>query len=255
MAGTSPTAHTRLVPAKRRADTRARTEPRSSGRPLGRGTGSPPALTDAPPKRPGTFSEETTPYPRTFEPEQQGRESLPYLEMTILTKAVDPEAATEAELPTEASAKVDPEDKLTETRIVAMDPDQHPTAALPKLLRRDSEDDELETMALPKVVVREHDEEELEHATERVVKMLESLTEPNGPKPRPSKMSWLGVVLTPPEIGAALVIGTWLRPEFCVTSPVTHVFPRESGTLVQTSTKSRYFVGPDGDTYLIRKLA
>ena len=30
------------------------------------------------------------------------------------------------------------------------------------------------------------------------------------------------------------------------------VFARGDGVLVQTITKSRYFVGPDGDTYLVR---
>jgi hypothetical protein len=67
------------------------------------------------------------------------------------------------------------------------------------------------------------------------------------------RVTWLGIVLSPPQVGAALVIGTWLRPEFRVTSPITRVFPREGGMLVLTATNSRYFVMHAGDTYLIRR--
>lgn len=67
-------------------------------------------------------------------------------------------------------------------------------------------------------------------------------------------MSSLGVVLTPPQVGATLVIGSWLRPEFCVTSPVTHTSVRDGGVVVETSSGSRYFVYYAGDAYVVRKL-
>ncbi len=64
-------------------------------------------------------------------------------------------------------------------------------------------------------------------------------------------LSWLGVVVAQPEVGAPLVIGTWLCPEFRVTSPVAKIVERDDGVLVQTVTKSRYFVKPAGDAYLV----
>lgn len=67
-------------------------------------------------------------------------------------------------------------------------------------------------------------------------------------------MSSLGVVLGPPQVGAALVIGSWLRPEFCVTSPVTHTSVRDGGVVVETASGSRYFVYYAGDAYVVRKL-
>src|SRR5512139_3290255 len=77
MAGTTATAHTRLVPTCRRADTRAKTEPRD----LAVGTPDPDVL------------ETTSPYPRSFEPADEGRESLPYLEVDIQTEPGDTLAA------------------------------------------------------------------------------------------------------------------------------------------------------------------
>ena len=47
------------------------------------------------------------------------------------------------------------------------------------------------------------------------------------------------------------MIGTWLCPEFRVTSPVAKIVERDDGVLVQTATKSRYFVKPAGDAYLV----
>jgi hypothetical protein len=244
-------AHTRLVPAVRRADTRAKTEPRRQ----------------AEPQR----LDSTSPYPRSFEARNEGRESVPYLELEIATEKQDRIAARAAKptrvvktvsrkigvgtgpetaldqpaLKAVAACKaVDPEGP---TELAPPDDDDHPTLSLVK-----QSADKLE----PSVV-----DDELELSTARVVKMIEALTpkqstraetQINGPAPRPSMLEWLGVVLTQPEVGAALMIGTWLRPEFRVTSPITHVFPRGDGVLVQTTTKSRYFVGPSGDTYLVR---
>jgi hypothetical protein len=253
MAGTSLSAHTRLVPAVRRADTRAKTEPRRAADP--------------------ELHESTSPYPRNFEAADEGRESLPYLELEIATDRQDTLAAhlnegtTEKRPPLRVVKTVSRKLGVgtgTERAIraapaacKAVDA-EGPTEAVAKLAigTPDPDSDRLE----PSVV-----DDDLELSTARVVKMLETLTEeapkstrvatePNGPAPRPSMLQWLGVVLTQPEVGAALMIGTWLRPEFCVTSPVTHVFARGDGVLVQTLTKSRYFVGPDGDTYLVRKI-
>src|SRR5690606_6378762 len=64
-------------------------------------------------------------------------------------------------------------------------------------------------------------------------------------------LSWLGVVVAQPEVGAPLVIGTWLGPEFRVTSPVAKIVQRDDGVVVQTVTKSRYFVKAAGDAFLI----
>jgi hypothetical protein len=270
MAGTLLSAHTRLVPALRRADTRAKTEPRSVARPV----------------LPPVIDCETVEYPRTFEAGDAGRESVPYLELEIETEPQTalPDEGTTAKRPAlrlvkTVSRKIGvgtaPEQALPAAS-KAVDPDEHPTAAIAK--HAIDELDERKTEAVPKLKVVDS-EEELDLSTERVVKMLATLTptqpdpkqiatqpdhvpiatrpdsetEPNGPAPRPSRLQWLGVVLTQPEVGAALMIGTWLRPEFCITSPVTHVVPRGHGVLVQTTTKSRYFVSPDGDTYLVRK--
>ena len=95
--------------------------------------------------------------------------------------------------------------------------------------------------------------DDLELSTEQVERVLETFDEPEAPQLRLSHSSWLGVVLSPPEVGAALVIGTWLRPEFCVTSPVMQIAERPEGVLVQTVTSSRYFVKHGGDTYLVRR--
>jgi hypothetical protein len=91
---------------------------------------------------------------------------------------------------------------------------------------------------------------EIEIATQELVTDLN--TEPCA-DPVTGALAWLGVTLSDPQIGAAIVIGTWARPEFRVTSPITHVFPCEDGMLVQTTTKSRYFVEPSGDVYLVRR--
>ncbi|HEY5922657.1 MAG TPA: hypothetical protein VIV11_13340 [Kofleriaceae bacterium] len=100
--------------------------------------------------------------------------------------------------------------------------------------------------------------DEIELSTQQVERVLETFDQPSPvlaqvPELRLSHQSWLGVVLSTPEVGAALVIGTWLRPEFCVTSPVMHVVPRAEGVLVQTLTNSRYFVKHGGDVYLVRR--
>src|SRR5690349_1035123 len=69
MAGAAMLAHMRLVPARRRADTRASTEPHSR------------APTDE-----TEVVDTTTPYARTYEPERQGRDSVPYCEVEVTTE-------------------------------------------------------------------------------------------------------------------------------------------------------------------------
>jgi hypothetical protein len=71
---------------------------------------------------------------------------------------------------------------------------------------------------------------------------------------RTESMPFLGVVASAPEVGACLVIGCYDSPEFRITSPVTRVFARAEGVLVQTLSKSRYFVEHGGGAYLVRKL-
>ncbi len=87
---------------------------------------------------------------------------------------------------------------------------------------------------------------ELEIATHELVSELCS------PDPVTGAMAWIGLTLADPQVGASIVIGTWQRPEFRVTSPVTRVLRCEDGVLVQTQTRSRYFVEPSGDVYLVR---
>jgi hypothetical protein len=242
MAGTLLSgAHTRLVPAVRRADTRAKTEPRPRTEPL----------------------ELTSPYPRNFEAENQGRESLPYLELEIDTEPQDALPPVEDKRrPLRIVKTVSRKLGVGTGREQALDPDERTTNAIPKQTIDALE--ELATEAFEKQSARAETADPLaetqnaraetaDPTAETHNARAESETQPNGPRPRPSRLQWLGVVLSKPEVGAALMIGTWLRPEFCVTSPVMHVFPRGDGLLVQTTTKSLYFVGPDGDTYLVRK--
>jgi hypothetical protein len=229
-------AHSRLVRVKRRADSRAGTEPH--------------------PRAPSEV-EHTSPYPRSFEPAEEGRESVPYLEVEITTEKQPSQPSrrvhqrttrvvktvsrklgvgtgTETALPSGTeSAITGSESAITSPCAgragrVADIPTIEPTAPFERT-------------------------DELDQSTERVAKVIESLTEPNGPAVRPSHLQWLGVVLTQPVVGAALVIGTWLRADFCVTSPVTKIFPRDGGVLVHTHNDSSYFVETSGDTYLVRR--
>ena len=84
-------------------------------------------------------------------------------------------------------------------------------------------------------------------------RVITSATVEDKPPRVAASLSWLGVVVAQPELGAPLVIGTWLCPEFRVTSPVAKIVERDDGLLVQTVTKSRYFVKPAGDAYLVNK--
>jgi hypothetical protein len=206
------------VKVKRRADSRAGTEP-----------------------RPGSQSELelTSPYPRHFEPKEEGRESVPYLEVEITTEKQPSQPVQRTQRTTRVVKTVSRKLGVgtgTETAI--------PAAHAGRAARISD---------VPLFPPTPHPDDDLEQSTERVAKVIESLTEPNGPKVRPSHLKWLGVVLTQPEVGAALVIGTWLREDFCVTSPVTKVFPREGGVLVHTHNDSSYFVETSGDTYLVRR--
>jgi hypothetical protein len=223
MAGAVLTAHTRLVPARGRADTRAKTEPRRL------------------PTEPSVI-EPTSPYPREFEPADEGRDSMPYLEVEITAQheSLASRLGERLEARTERVLRV----VKTVSRKIGVGTGTESAIQTP------ASKADVDT-----VVVDAEAETELEQSTIRVQKVLESLTEPDGPKLRPSKLMWLGVVLTPPDIGASLVIGTWLRKDFRVTSPVTKLFPRENGVLVQTANRSRYFVEHSGDTYLVRGLA
>jgi len=62
---------------------------------------------------------------------------------------------------------------------------------------------------------------------------------------------WLGLVLEPPTVGAPLVIGRPGARDFRITSPITELFSRQDGLLVQTANDQRYLVGIAGNTYLI----
>jgi hypothetical protein len=84
-------------------------------------------------------------------------------------------------------------------------------------------------------------------------------TEPPQPQPqrarRRARITWLGVVVSPPELGASLMIGTWLRPEFRVTSPIVRIVQRKDGVVVQTESETLYFAKHAGDTYLVQPTA
>jgi len=224
---TAHTVHTRVVRAKRRADSRAPTEP-----------------CDAPlPTAEEHTRHPTSPYARDYDPADEGRDSMPYLEMEI-TKDLDISAVSER--------------KATERvlRLVKTVPARRlgkgggPERAIgdePKLgvgtgIERALSDADAE---LAKVISQLPDEAEIEQVMGR-------LTDPSGPKPHPSQLTWVGVVVSPPEVGASMMIGTWLRPEFRVTTVVTKLIMREDGMLIQTESKSRYIVHPSGDAYLVR---
>lgn len=70
---------------------------------------------------------------------------------------------------------------------------------------------------------------------------------------RPSRASWLGFAVSPPQVGARIVIGTRTSAEFIVTSPATEVIERDDGVLVVTETNNLYFVARSGDAYLVRR--
>jgi len=85
-----------------------------------------------------------------------------------------------------------------------------------------------------------------------MAKLIESLADFTEAEPTPKELKWVGVVVSQPEIGACLLIGTWLRKDFRVTTPVEQMFQRDDGLFVQTATKSRYFVKHAGDVYQMR---
>lgn len=213
MAGavTAHTVHTRVVLARRRADSRAATEPR--------------------PARLSTAEEEarnsTNPYPREYEPADQGREEAPYLEMEI-TKDLDISVLAERK-PTERVLRL-----VKTVPAKRLGKGSGPERALSD---HDAE--------LAQLIAKLPNEAAVEQVMGR-------LMDPSGPKPHPSQLTWVGVVVSPPEVGASMMIGTWLRPEFRVTSPVAKLLMREDGMLVQTTSKSRYIVHSTGDTYLVR---
>lgn len=236
------TVHTRVVRRRGRADTRARTEPHAH--------------------RAETVPDTTTPYRRDFEPEAEmrnaGRDSLPYMELQVTTEV---ETVKQASAPAQDERPGHP-DVTTQDRTI-----EKP--------RRDSDDDE--TTEKPRqeldALLRELKPAQLASGSGEVPAIdntptLEAATVPRLPPPpareanhradsqgrtKAGHMAWLGIVQSEPQVGASLVIGSWTRPDFCVTSPVTHVFRREDGVLVQTASKSRYFVEPSGDAYLLRK--
>jgi len=85
-----------------------------------------------------------------------------------------------------------------------------------------------------------------------MAKLIESLADFTEAEPTPKELKWVGVVVSQPEVGACLLIGTWLRKDFRVTTPVEQIFQREDGLFVQTTAKSRYFVKHAGDVYQMR---
>jgi hypothetical protein len=220
------TVHTRVI---RRADTRATTEPR--------------------PRRAATVTEvdTTAPYRKDFEPTRAGRESLPYAEL-LVSESDGPSVDTRDTTLPRPERDIS-EDKTLEKRRPELD---------------DTTSDTFETIEQPKVdldaILRELKPPVLANGSGAVA-AIEAEAEDEDededdaklPTTRPAHLSFLGIATSPPQVGACLVIGARSRKDFCVTSPVTHVFPRGDGTLVQTATKSRYFVEPGGDAYLVRK--
>lgn len=201
MAASMVLAHVRLVRAHRRADTRASTEPHTR-----RATTESTIVVDT-----------TTPYTRDYEPERQGRESVPYCELEVTT-----ERTTAAPF----------DSGITTGRYVR--PLKRAQRVHPHV--RPHARPQPQPLPLP------------EPLPQRPAQLRPSA------RASAEDMSSLGVVLGPPQVGAALVIGSWLRPEFCVTSPVTHTSVRDGGVVVETASGSRYFVYYAGDAYVVRKL-
>jgi len=240
-------ARTRVVLSRQRASTRASTEPR-----FARGT-NPPEVSDEPylkmeitgpsdvplaegtgksPRYVRTVSRKSAP---VLEPPPASRDSAPELEPHLVVRGIaDGEIETNPVAPRLGEIETNPvAPRLGEI-------ETNPVA--PQL-------GEIETNELPRVSTAE-----IEESTREVERVLDTFVEPSLPKKRAStdsaKLMWLGVVLSQPEVGAALVIGTWMRSDFCVTSPATRVVEKERGVLVQT-VNNRYFVKPEGDTYLV----
>jgi hypothetical protein len=95
---------------------------------------------------------------------------------------------------------------------------------------------------------------EVELTTERDPMLKKQPRRPTQPERRPRNMQWLGVVVAPPLLGASLVIGTWLRPDFRVTSAITRLIERDDGVIVMTASKSGYLVEHSGDVYFVGKV-
>ena len=91
-----------------------------------------------------------------------------------------------------------------------------------------------------------------EDSDAQIAQLVETLNTAAVPEPSARDLKWIGVVVSPPLIGASLLIGTWLRPDFRVTTPVASIFERDDGVLVETEAKSRYFVKHSGDVYSVR---
>ncbi|HEX5062045.1 MAG TPA: hypothetical protein VFV99_21900 [Kofleriaceae bacterium] len=169
----------------------------------------------------------TSPYARDYDPADEGRESMPYLEMEI-TKDLDIRDVSER--------------KATERvlRLVKTVPAKRlAKGSGPERALSDAD------VELAKVLAQLPNEAQIEQVMDR-------LTDPSGPKPHPSQLQWVGVVASPPEVGASMMIGTWLRPEFRITTAVTKLIMREDGMLIETASKSRYIVHPSGDAYFVR---
>jgi hypothetical protein len=178
----------------------------------------------------------TAPYRKGFEPRDEGRETLPYDELVVSSSEPDTLDATLPKHKRDIS-----EDK---------------TIQKPKPELDDAASDALETIEQPKVdldsILREIKPPVLANGSGAVA-AIDDDDDTVPPKTRPAHLSFLGTATAQPQVGACLVIGASSRKDFCVTSPVTHVFDRDDGVIVQTATKSRYFVEKSGDAYLIRK--
>lgn len=293
--------HTRVVQARRRADSRAATEPRSRPAP-----------------QPGEEAvHETLPYERDFSPEVEDRsaaqrDSLPYCEVQIVASPPGNVAVpsldgpTERDLPPPSELFAEssdvwtlkhPKSQTVETSKVPTirrdKPERIETSKVPTLergarietakvatlerirpVRVDTEKDATREcdkrgrIDTSNVTTLEHDRPVGAEGSNVLTIKAERrrLGRGSGPQPKhpderatvddkppqiKAKLSWLGVAVAQPEVGAPLVIGTWLSPEFRVTSPVTRMIKRPDGVLVQTATKSRYFVKPAGDAFLV----
>lgn len=256
-------AETRVVLARsrrRRADTRALTEPQGHRR-VRPARGSQPPAVEAPTPRsrpapvPALISDgsewvvETVPYRRgPANDEQELHNAARAAEL-----AIDDLSRTDAEAEIDTDDLPRPSAEYLEMEIY------RPIASLSQLGGSDDAEiptvphtgEVLETLPFTREPPPREDVEEppthKEEAQHR--RSLQS-----APRLRTDSMPWVGIVCSAPEVGACLVIGTYEAPEFRVTSPVSRIFPREGGVLVQTTTKSRYFVEDSGNAYLVRKV-
>lgn len=267
-------ARTRVVLSKNRPSSRAGTEPRDTRvatEPRGVR-----AVTE--PRRPraasvvvsGTIDDDarlTAQFARPVDPTeateaQAARDSDPYLEMDVSTEPDHPKLRTDSvfatmPVPTVPSVPtVTVDDPITEIDDPITAPQDRVSRQLVKTVPRRlgaGSGTERAIVDQPRQTTTPANPHAIEESSDAAMqRLIESLSDFTDAEPTPKELKWVGVVVSRPEVGASLLIGTWLRKDFRVTTPVAQLFEREDGVLVQTAAKTRYFVKHAGDVYLVR---